>query len=78
MATIDGAPAEGASLRVIGMALEQDRCRRPTSVARLRDLTSDLRPLISALFDIVKRVVTVKQVRSSSRWDEIGPGHGYA
>jgi hypothetical protein len=49
MATIDGAPAEGASLRVIGMALEQDRCRRPTSVARLRDLTSDLRPLISAL-----------------------------
>jgi hypothetical protein len=37
-----------------------------------RDLTSDLRPLIS---DIVKRVVTVKQVQP---FRLAGPGHGYA
>jgi hypothetical protein len=34
-------------------------------------LSSDLRPLIS---EIVKRVVTVKQVRPSSAVGEVGPG----
>jgi hypothetical protein len=66
MATIDGAPAEGGVLagasewRWNKTDVEGRRRERTPARSDLRSPTSDLCP-----FDIVKRVVTVKQVRPS-------------